>query len=84
MTKKLIDLYKEWMITGEMPHFPGGLCHNVPLKYMTEVNLFIPQKNEFDSYWGADTKIKGINKYYGFGTLRQTIVLFICAMHNEL
>ena len=80
---KLIDCYKEWMETGELPEFPGGLCSNAPDRYLKMVDMFEPIDNNHPSYW-ADGRCTGQNKYYGFNPLRQTIVLFICAMKGEI
>lgn len=91
MEKKLIDLYKEWMETGEINDRSdsmgcGGLCNAVPIQYKQSVKLFVP--DDFKTYWGSPTyKFGGqvSNKHlYEFNSLRQFIVLFVCAIHNEL
>jgi hypothetical protein len=92
---KLINLYKEWMKKGVMPD--NGLCSSLKdTKYYKDIDIFIPfcedkiiltyeKKPTF--YWGNGEPYKefflseiGIK----FTPLRQTIVLLICAMHNEI
>lgn len=58
---KLIDLYKEWMVTktmGEPVSSGGGLCHTLPPKYLESLNLFIPIALEEprSAYWASDLK----------------------------
>lgn len=89
-TKKLIDLHKEWMgmgTMGEPENGGGGLCNVVPVEYKTNLCCFIPK--QYRVFWGSDTRIGSTNENYKtvaykYTELRQTIVLFICAMHNEL
>lgn len=90
--KKLIDLYKEWMETGLIEedrfrkHGTGGLCNCVPEKYLETLFLFTPKKDS-DGFWANNldrTYYSTIESMYGFNPLRQTIVLLICAIHNEL
>lgn len=83
--KKLIDLYKEWMETGRMDD--AGLCQISMNTYWEETfdEYFfnhIP-KNSKD-YWGSGLRINHKNEQFTFTPLRQTIVLLICAIHNEL
>lgn len=90
---KLIDLYKIWMKDGLLPG--SGLCNSIPFEYRDTLNLFSPtEKEELElqingqawAYWGYEgysTDNRRI-RCLGFTELRQTIVLFICAMNDEL
>jgi len=86
---KLIELYKEWMETGVIterewsPGF-GGLCNCVPEKYINQLDLFVPINNTI--YWASEVLRKDCRReeMYGFNDLRQTIVLLICAMNDEI
>ncbi len=88
--KRLIDLYKEWMETGFIKDINGslglgGICNAVPEKYRKTIELFRP--DTILAYW-ASTKYKqghATNEnMYRFNELRQSIVLLICCIHNEL
>jgi len=89
MSKKLIDLHKEWMEVGKFNdrHSDGGnggLCNAVPVKYIDDLKKFEP--NNDSAYW-ASTKSENdisLTAIYGYNQLRQTIVLLICAMNNEI
>lgn len=92
MAKKLITLYKEWMDGGELPE--DGLCNSLfYTKYHECLDMFEPTDDELielaasglsQSYWGSGLKADCNDRYYAFTPLRQTIVLLICAMNNEL
>ena len=73
----------------------SGLCDCIPQEYKETLKMFDPEDYlTYGNYWGADKPwneylIKGDvfddrNRFGGYGILRQTIVLMICAMHNEL
>jgi len=90
---KLIDLYKEWMETGEMPEM--GLCGCLSeTRYAENLSLFAPTEEDDivlykerkpTIYWGSGEEMNGKTRLcYTFTPLRQTIVLLICAIHNEL
>ena len=96
MSKKLIELHKKWMeagkITGEIPN---GLCHEITGSYRDKFILIMPsdeelvilEKDGFDTaYWASELPESESNKRLSenYGALRQTIVLLICAMNNEL
>lgn len=94
MEKKLIDLHFEWMGTGVLPHF-NGLCDEFKFSahnYSETFELFEPTIREentdlyIGSYWASDEFIMGDenNRYSGYGKIRQSIVLLICAMHGEI
>lgn len=88
---KLIDLHKKWVKDLELPDY--GLCHvfsNLPRKYEDRFLEFSPiftervqlrKEGKSELYWASDNK-----NYlcYEYTPLRQTIVLLICAMNNEL
>lgn len=87
MEKKLIDLYKEWMNSGKLTD--SGLCFSVPKEYKTFLELFKPLKTETVGlysflYWASQDNDSGLIHFYDFNPLRQTIVLLICAMNDEL
>jgi len=88
--KKYLPLYYKWMETGEIEQ--NGLCASLDFDTIEEV--FDPE-GKLGGYWGYDGRaIYGIehNKYYlsyreltrEFTSLRQTIVLFLAAMNDEL
>lgn len=91
MGKKLIDLYKEWMDAGEInersnPNGEGGLCNALPLEYLPTLDYVSPETAPSHSYWasGLSCDSESHEAMYKFNPLRQTIVLLICAMHDEL
>lgn len=86
---KLIDLHKEWIRTGKLSN--DGLCYCVPEEYRELFELFTPTKQELISHnaegywtawWGKHKKDGYSCRIYN--SFRQTIVLLICAMNNEL
>lgn len=89
---RLIDLYKEWMEKGRLPN--GGLCVSLNCEYEDSLKeYFYPTPTEFKSlshegyeptYWASGLPSDHKDEYCGFTPLRQTIVLLICAIHNEL
>ena len=98
MEKKLIDLHWEWMMKKQIPD--GGLCVTLfSGEYYKTLKSFFPNTQELaelkdngmaEVYWGSETKDAkvGTEEYfkerYEYTTIRQTIVLFICAMHGEI
>lgn len=90
MSKKLIDCYKEWMGTGIMTdridsYGMGGLCNTLPKEYLNTLDLLRPIEGGF-LYWANECKNNNYwdKHIYNFNKTRQTIVLLICAMHDEL
>ena len=97
MKKKLIDYHYEWLETNTIPC--KGLCNSLKKinpKYRRKLEEFNPtiedikvlfKENKTRLFWGADVSIHHV-PYREIETqyteLRQTIVLFICAMCNEL
>jgi hypothetical protein len=91
---KLIELYKEWMEKGEIPG--NGICWSIPEEYLKDIRLFQPtceeelqlfQKGLSSVYWGSGVHISKTTLYnlkHKFTSLRQTIVLLICAMNDEI
>jgi len=87
--KSYLNLYKAWMRAGKLPA-NSGLCqsfHNVGLGYYDPLlYMFEPTEEECIRYglcpwWGGD----GYNPQVGeFTPMRQTIVLFLAAMNDEL
>jgi len=84
---KLIDLHKKWVETGEIEDKKdaggmGGLCNAVPNKYYETLQMFEPEY--YATYWASYQSRSDDKSIYAYNQLRQTIVLFICAMNNEL
>ncbi len=89
----LLDLYTESIIDGVLPCH--GLCDSVPSDNIKLLKLFQP-KREFKEadYWAFDGNHRSFWNEYGgldayhvmftFTPLRQTIVLLLAAMNNEL
>lgn len=83
------------MRTGKLP-LSNGLCQefNDPKEFRIKVfefielhplfDLFMKEKKEYRDgpYWASDTDV--INDFQDFGGLRQTIVLLMAAMNDEL
>lgn len=90
---KLIDLHKKWCEKKRIPN-RRGLCGVLRGKYKMLLKKFTPTKKErvdlflqglASSYWGSGVGACDLkNKCGGYTSLRQTIVLLICAMNNEL
>lgn len=96
MNKKtpLLDMYKEWLEAGKLPE--EGLCKCIKSKAHEELlDLFNPSFNErvelaqvgFSSmFWGSGLMVSDdhFQIWYSFTPMRQTILLFMAAMNNEL
>lgn len=87
--KKLIDLHWEWMETGRIkernnPDGLGGICNAIPVDYLRKLRDFSPPAHLYKTYWGAENIRNKKMKMYEYTSLRQTIVLFICAMCGEI
>ncbi len=89
--KKLIEHYKEWLEEGQLPKH--GLCKSVPNEYKDSLCLFMPTDAEINElsyhgmsglYWGSGLGLFDMNKYNAVTPLRETIILLICAMHDEI
>jgi hypothetical protein len=89
--KKLIEHYKEWAEKGELPD--DGLCGSVPYEYIESLLLFKPTKDEFIQltslgmswgYWASGLSSYDLDRYFRLTPLRETIILLICAMHDEI
>jgi len=91
---KLIDLHKEWMEKGQTSE--NGICNEVLKfqgKYYNEMQLLRPTYNDFNKisdenncvvFWGAGLSSDNQEICKAYTPLRQTIVLLICAMNNEI
>lgn len=87
---KLIDLHKKWT-KSNIVGLGTGLCAAMPEYCELAFVLFLPtakEKRLHDqegygwSWWGRNIELgEGFSEYT---PLRQTIVLLICAMNNEL
>lgn len=92
---KLIDLHKEWCEKGEL--HGNGLCNSVPDEYRDLLESLAPTDNDLEvlykenmppilwGYFVSYGKCFDIRKRMReYTPLRQTIVLLICAMKNEI
>lgn len=93
-----LDFYYKCMETGTLPC--GGLCFSLDsgllgfFKPVDNNNPDLVDRKQKASYWGYDGKVRDFTNNYGgismdtarheFTPLRQTIVLFLAAMNNEL
>lgn len=94
MSKKHIEFYKKCMKTGMLPE--PGLClckRHINTEMLDE--LFEPDQKELEAlaseglcttYWASEAPDIDIsdNCFKGFPSLRQTIVLFMAAINDEL
>lgn len=90
---KLIDKHFQWMKVGRLPN-TNGLC--APLseeEYNISFSLLRPtaqqaRKQPNYCWWGRESFSEGqiidSREYEKYNSFRQTIVLFICAMHGEI
>ena len=89
---KLKQEYENWMETGELPE--NGLCSCLlRTKYKSTLELFEPLLEESmelskegisQCYWASGLSYTDNGRFYSFTPLRQTIVLLILAIHDEL
>lgn len=91
--KKHLKFYKQCMETGELPQestagwYFGGLCGcaSVGLVSQEIFDLFLPtQYGYMAGYWAVGNSEDLDVMIHGFTPLRQTIVLFMAAINNEL
>ena len=93
MKKKYLDLYYEWMESGEIPEKycngnTGGLCGIFDKDRLFQ--LLKPTPDELETrriwgYWGLDgDENNAAPSAICFNTLRQNIVLLMAAMAGEL
>jgi hypothetical protein len=91
--KKLIEHYQEWAEEGRLPS--PGLCSSIDENYEKTLGLFEPTKKDIKelkksgytfNFWGYNGSFydRSFLKYYGLTPLRETIILLICAMHDEI
>ena len=89
--KKLIEHYEVWLENKQLPKF--GLCGSVTKEYKKSLYLFVPTDDELDElselglsgfYWASGLRISDLNKSQALTPLRETIILLICAMHDEI
>lgn len=83
--------YEEWMKTGRMAEW--GLCDSLTDKaHQPFLDIISPTRGELDElvkencasiYWGAGIPREG-SMLYQFTPLRQTLVLLMAALNNEL
>jgi hypothetical protein len=96
MEKKYLKFYKKCMKAGSLPD--DGLCLSLIRRGREDKKLALFEPTSADNsmilvegtsygYWasGLLTHPDNLNeRMYGFTPLRQTIVLFLAAMNNEL
>jgi hypothetical protein len=91
--KKLIEHYKKWAENGQLPS--SGLCGSISFKYDSAFELIKPtdieketlRENKLSSlYWGSGLPVAAEynEKRWALTPLRETIILLICAMHDEI
>lgn len=94
--KKYLALYKEWLETGMIGKAGSsynGMCCLFPNDALFD--LFLPTSEErrqlylegvSETWWGAgDANLEYGNELWGtFTSLRQTILLFMAALNEEL
>lgn len=92
--KKHLAFYNKCLETNQLPK-SDGLCSCARAGLISKKLLDLLRPNDEDSlllrdtgmaygYWGSGLSINDDNKYKQFTTLRQTLVLFMAAMNNEL
>lgn len=95
MKGKLIANFKKWSTKGEIPE--EGLCETlICTPYEETLDLFKPTFEDFrtlnvenkpTTYWGygieSNTERTKVRRQ-GLTPLRQTILAFMCAMHDEV
>lgn len=84
---KLIELHFEWKREGILPNCLG-LCYSIPRgRYRQTLSRFVPLDLpgwEYEySYW-ARLSTDPDSIYESYNSLREIIVLFICAIHGEI
>lgn len=88
-----LDFYKKCMLSGSLPC--AGLCNNISWLDFITLELFEPTENDRRvlikenlrvTYWASGAKATDVSDLCltGFTPLRQTIVLFMAAINNEL
>jgi hypothetical protein len=95
MKGKLINNFKKWSTKGILPE--EGLCTTLRYTpYEATLNLFNPTFEDFrtlheetkpTTYWGYGIEYNGVElkkRHRGLTPLRQTILAFICVMHDEV
>lgn len=98
--KKHLEFYKQCMEAGRLAshEFGSSLCAAADADLIDKQLLRIMQPTDRDEFeltaegysngwWGSGVPVCSINteeKWFGFTPLRQTIVLFMAAMNNEL
>ena len=87
----LFESYKEWKEAGAMPL--AGLCTTFLRmfpEYANKLHHFIPTQEDIEQlnleghnlgYWGSGDKS---SRAFELTELRETIILFICAMAEEI
>lgn len=81
------------MQSGKLPN--SGLCYSVPYPYSDTLKLFAPDPEEESrlqdaglayAYWGYEGLVNDEpeKRCMEFTVFRQTVTLFIAAIHNEL
>jgi hypothetical protein len=95
MKGKLITNFKKWSTKGIIPE--EGLCNTLMhTPYKETLEQFIPTREDDDTlhkedkpfiYWAYGIMLNGEDakvRRQGLTPLRQTILAFICVMHDEV
>ncbi len=90
---KYLKFYEDCMVTGFLPR-KAGLCREFThkelklIKPTTKERNILRKENYFSGYWGSGFHFTDYPDSSilcgGFTPLRQTIVLLLAAMNNEL
>lgn len=95
--KKLLQLYEECMVTGELPEI--GLCDSVEcMGVQRKLKLISPTVGDLDQliiegksigFWGYEVpynsgRYSTDGRSYVFTPLRQTLLLLMAALNDEL
>jgi hypothetical protein len=92
-SSKHLDFYLKAIKDEQMPYFGLCLCASNNLINYETFERFIPtpeneeklKKEDLNlTYWGSGLSTNDHNRLYAFTPLRQTIVLFMAAINNEL
>ena len=91
--KKYLPMYQEWVMTGQMKWsvdtgYTGGLCGSPAAGELLELFAPAPGDDADERWWGHEfepMKQGGfLHLCHAFTPLRQTILLFMAAMNDEL
>lgn len=87
---KYLKFYKKCVKTGKIPK--NGLCECLPQKSIDLISpssedlVILEEEELLTGYWGSGLRYYNLphDKAYKFTPLRQTLVLLLAAINNEL